>query len=134
MATFDIVANVATKIQTDGHGTLGTDLFKGPVRAERTASPAVPRTATFVSGSTGGPPPAGIGGDVNRYRSAVAIVRVRHASLATGRTLAQSIYNSLAVGTLSGYINLNMDGSGPRFLGQDENGAYEWAMNLTAMR
>jgi hypothetical protein len=134
MATFDVVTDVATKIQTDGHGTLGTDLFKGPLRAERATAPLVPRIAIFVSGAAGGLPPVGIGGDPNRYRSAPVLVKIRHAVQATGRALAMAIYNSLADGTLSGYINVDLDGSSPRFLRQDENGAYEWSINATATR
>ena len=132
MATFDPETDVAAKIAADGHGTVGTTIFRGPVRAE-SASPSIPRNAIFVSAPTGGAAPVGVGGNPHRYRSPAVQIRVRHQVHDTGRDLARAIYDDLAAGTLTNYIHLAMNESGPMFIGQNENGAYEWSMNVTTI-
>jgi hypothetical protein len=133
MAEYDTVADVAAKIAADGNGTLGTDLFRGVVRAERSSAPVIPRIAIFVNAPTSGPAPFGVGGDHLRYRSPTIQIRVRHAVQATGRTLAQAIYNDLSAGTMDNYLNVSMNESDPIDLGQNENGAYEWSINVTCL-
>jgi hypothetical protein len=103
------------------------------VRAERTAAPAIPQVAVFVSAPTGGAAPFGVAGNTSRYRSPVIQIRTRHSVQSTGRTLAQQIYDGLAPGALTDYINVDMNESGPLFIGQNENGAYEWSFNVTCL-
>lgn len=133
MATKDPAADVAAALATAGYGTVGTDLFRGPVRPPD-ADTGMPTRAIFVvDGATGGPEPVGVFGDPALFRRATVQVTVRHEVYDTGDAQAEQIYDTLAAGTLAGgYLALMMLNSQPLFLGQDRSSWYTWTINVEA--
>lgn len=130
MATFDPATAVATVLQTAGYGTLGTDVFLGPVRPR---SAQVLLRSVFVVATPGGPGAEGVYGAPFKVRAAAVQVRVRHDQYAAGVLKAQQMYDSLATTVPSGYLILRMGQSGPLWIGQNENGDYEWSINVEAI-
>ena len=129
MPTFDPANAVTTVLQTAGYGTLGTDLFLGPVRPK---SPQVPLRSVFVVATPGGPGADGVYGNPHKLRAAAVQVRIRHDQYAAGVLKAQQIYDSLATTTPATYLILRMGQSGPLWIGQNESGEYEWSVNVEA--
>jgi hypothetical protein len=131
------VANdIANQLSTDGLGTVGTDIFRGPTRAFTQDSDGVdliPRDAIFVALPTPGPDPIPMAGTAYQdVRTAAVQIIVRNTD--TASTVAEEVYNALAVATPAEYIALEMIGSGPAYLpGIDPNQDNLWSINLHAI-
>jgi len=123
-------AAIATHLAAAGLGlTLGTNLFRGPVRP---VSPGVPESAVFVLAG-GGPAPvpyldAAEHGDTYFFDVQVRIRGSREA-FATTRTLARGIRNALHRASISGYLSVLVRESEPTYLGFDGSERPEFSVN-----
>ena len=129
-----VINDVALQLETDVSGlTVGTNLFRGPVRPYTRTSAGtelIPRNAAFVSAPTEGPEPypiAGSGWGKLRIASVQVIIR----NTDTGSTMPQRIYDAFVSMVLpTGYLGIAMIGSGPAYLpGIDSNEDNMWSIN-----
>ena len=124
-------AAVATHLAAAGLGlTVGTNLFRGPVRP---VSAGVPAKAVFVL-VTGGPGPvpyldAAVHGDTWQFDVQVRI-RGDRESFATTRTLARAIRNALHRADISGYLSALSIESEPTYMGFDGSERPEFSTNV----
>ena len=131
------VANdIAAQIATDGLGTVGENLFRGPTRPHTQTSAGVdliPRDAIFVALPTPGPDPLPMAGTAYQdIRTAAVQIIVRNTD--TASTVAEQVYNALAAATPANYIALEMIGSGPAYIpGIDQHQDNLWSINLHAI-
>ena len=136
MAVKTVANDIASQIATDGLGSVGTDIFRGPTRAFTQDSDGVdliPRDAIFVALPTPGPDPVPMAGSAYQdVRTAAVQIIVRNTD--TASTVAEQVYNALAVATPADYIALEMIGSGPAYIpGIDPNQDNLWSINLHAI-
>lgn len=129
----DVTLDIATTLATRLALTLGTDVFKGPVRAARDG---VPARAIFVT-PTGGPP-----GQIQRdisppteLRENRVQIRVRSGQedYAGGDTLARSVIAALSFNpptSPAGYKDVRALQPQPIYLRKDEQGLHEWSTNF----
>jgi hypothetical protein len=125
---------VATILQTAGVGTLGSTIFRGPVRP---VGAGVPHKAAFCL-ATGGPAPesqcaANVGPDILR---ATVQVRVRGnvGDYGGGVGFARQIWTALQRATYSGYMGIVCRESEPVYLGRDDTEHDEWSVNVETTR
>jgi len=125
---------------TPSLGTVGTDIFRGPVRpfTKSGATTLIPRNCIFVIENTGGDAPIPVAGaGYQEIRTVSLQIIVRNTSSAS--TKAQEVYNVLADMTTAditqpGYIVFEMAQSNPLFLpGLDNNVDAYWSINMDAM-
>jgi len=120
--------DVTAYLNTEGVGTLGTNLFQGPVRPN---SQYVPANALFVLGGGGPPAQRYLSGGAqieNRYPSVQ--ITVRNIDYNTGKTKAEEVHNALQAAKISGYWDCKVEQSAPLYLGTvDDN--YRWTVNCT---
>ena len=129
----DIVSGISTKLQTAGHGTVGTSIFHGPLRPymQVSGTDIIPRNAIFVSMPTEGLPPYPMAGtSYQKLRRPSVQVMVRRTN--AGTTTARAILETLA-DDLSGYIAVEVAGSGPAYLGPDAEENHLWSINITVI-
>lgn len=121
---------IATRLASVGVGTLGTDIFTGPVRPS--AQQGIPTQATFVLQLAGVAPSLTLSGGAELAFIDLQ-VRVRSAQdqYASGQALAQSCYDGLHAVSLSGYVACLAVSSAPLYIGTDEQGAHGWTITIT---
>jgi len=124
-------AAVATHLAAAGLSlTVGTNLFRGPVRP---VSAGVPAKAVFCLATGGGAPQpyldAATYGDTWFFDVQVRIRGERQA-FATTRTLARAIRNALHRADISGYLSALSIESEPTFLGFDGSERPEFSTNV----
>lgn len=110
------------------------NLFMGPVRPASGAQPgpnSIPTRAIFCL-ATGGPPPDPyLGSGLNLYESNVQVrIRSEQSDFAGGQTLARACIPVLQQAIPSGYISFLVQEAEPNLLGQDNQGAWEWSLNV----
>ena len=126
----NIIGGIALYLQGESHGTVGTDIFRGGLRpyAQVSGSDIIPRNAIFVSAPTPGLAPIPIAGtNWQKLRQVSIQVMLRRSS--SSDATARSVFESLAAG-ISGYVMTEVVGSGPAYLGVDQNGDHLWSMNM----
>ncbi|MBW2084436.1 MAG: hypothetical protein JRI54_00170 [Deltaproteobacteria bacterium] len=117
--------DIALALQQAGLGTLGVDIFKGPVRPAN----GIPVDSIFVL-ATGGRAGQRIHSDRSEIRYPTAQIRVRAESFAEGYEKASAVYDALFDLRYPGYMDFLLLQSEPIYLGQDANGNYEWSLNV----
>ena len=122
------MADVATRLQTAGVGTVGTDIFRGP---ERVPATGVPDVAVFVLASGGAPASPYLGTATDWHEVALQLlVRGAVNAYETARTKALAVRAALHRCTLSGYTLCMVRESEPLYLGRDHEGRHEFALNV----
>jgi len=135
MAVRYVANDIADVLETEGIGTVGTNIFRGPLRpfTQLSSTDVIPRNALFVSLPIPGPDPVPMAGsayEMIRIASVQIIVR----NTDTSSNKAQQTYDVLASLTPDNYIALEMIGSGPAYIpGIDANRGNLWTINLHAI-
>lgn len=124
-----ILDEIAAYIATNGHGTVGTTIFKGRM-------PEAPADAIALHEYGGGSPDFTHDSDTPIMESPRVQVMVRHSSYSTGRTLIEAIYRDLCRvhnQSLSGtYYYRLIPQQSPFYLRRDENERVEFTVNFQA--
>jgi len=112
-------SDIATRLQTAGVGTVGTDVFRGGMRPPSTV---IPHAAIFVRPTGGiGPQPFLDAGSSDFLRSVVQImVRGDVGSYVTTYNKAQSCLDAVQKCTISGYFQILARNPQPLYLGLDD--------------
>lgn len=132
MPTPDV--DIANRLVAQGLGTLGTDLFYGPVRDADNLGTTYPDAGVFVLTTGGFDPEPLIGGqDAPDIRRPFVQVRVRSAreSFETGQNTAQAVYQALHKKSPGEYIAWLVQE--PGYLGKDNKSRHEWSLNVQLM-
>lgn len=117
-----------------GTQSFSTTFFLGPSRPPQ--PPAVPLAACFIQ-QTGGPPPEPfMDGTRSSYRYMRCQIRVRGNpnEYQVTRDLASAIWSAMqqAPTTMTGsYTRVTCDQSMPLYMGRDDTGCHEYAVNAT---
>lgn len=124
---------VVERLAAAGLGlTEGTNLFRGRLLA---AGGGVPTRAVFALASGGRVNSRFLGSSKKVRELSVAIkVRSDAEDFAGGEDLAAQVLEALdhvATGLPAGYLDLRSDQPFPTELGQGENGAHIWGVNIT---
>lgn len=123
-------SDVADLLETGGHGTIGTDLFTGPVRPSKRGG--VPASAIFVIPTSGQAPSLHNAGKGElRYPSIQIRIRSLPEEYDPGYTVAKAVYETVHDAFLAGYVSCLAEQSEPLYIGADEQGCHEWSVNLT---
>ena len=111
-------SDIATKLQTAGVGTVGTNIFRGGMRPP---SGVIPHAAVFVLPTGGvGPAPLLDAGASDFFRSVVQVmVRGEVGSYITTYNTAQSCLAALQKSTIAGYFQILARNPQPLYLGLD---------------
>lgn len=114
--------------------TLGTDLFRGEVRAPVPGQ--IPHKAVFAL-VTGGPAPqmqiaANEGPDI-RTQNVQVRVRGNVGDFEATQDDAEAIYKALHRAEVAGYMSIEAIGE-PQSLGQDDTEHPEWVLNFATIR
>ena len=117
----DFLADVA------GLGTVGTDIFVGPVAP---ASAHVPVNALFLLSSPGRAPDRTH--DLAEDRYPWVQVSVRASAYAAGHAKARAVRDALARAKPAGYWELVLLQSEPAHIGEDEKGFHRFALDVEA--
>lgn len=133
MALPDIMNIIAQHLASQGHGTLGTDIFEGPVRgADLDGAGLIPVNAIFVQAQAGNPPER-VSSNMAAVRYNGAQIRVRNAVHDVGDVIARAVHDTVA-GTLPAALSdLWPEQSYPVYVGQDEEDYYHWSINVIAV-
>lgn len=142
MADITLAADIARYLgdYTPTIGTVGTDIFRGPVRpfTKSGATTLIPRNCVFVTANTGGDVPypmAGTAYQKVRTVSAQIVIRNTNSYDAT----AVNIYNALTAMSTSdmnqdGYVAFEVQNSSPIYIpGIDGNLDNYWTINIDAI-
>jgi hypothetical protein len=125
---------VATILQTKGVGTVGTTIFRGPVRP---VGAGIPHKAAFCL-ATGGPAPlthdAGNAGPDILRASVQVRIRGNVGDYANGVAFARAVWFALQRATYTGYMSVICQESEPIYLGRDDTEHDEWSVNVATMR
>ena len=122
-------ADITTYLQAQGVGTLGTNVFQGPIRP---VSNHIPANSIFVRGSGGA--------SAQRYLSGGARIENRHPNVQVtirntdhilGLAKAEEVHDALQAARISGYWDCKVEQSAPLSLGEDENNNNLWTVNCT---
>lgn len=121
-----LLDDIATYLQTNGVGTVGTDIFLGQL-------PASPDNCVALFEYAGFPPDLIWSGERPGLQA-----RIRNKSYSAGRTKAEQVVqklHGLAESTLSGtrYLLVRAEQS-PESLGRDANGRNEWVVNFAIIK
>lgn len=123
--------DIATHLASEGIGTLGTDLFCGPVRDADDLGETYPDECVFVLATGGFEPEPFVGGaDAPDIRRPFVQVRVRSAreSFQSGQTTARAVYQATHKIEFAGYMGWLA--SEPTYLGKDNKSRHEWSINV----
>jgi len=127
----DVAEIVRDQINSDGHGTNGTDLFTG---SERPSDDDIPVNSVFVAPGASTIGAEAVSGDMGAVLYGPVQVLIRNHVYATGFSKAKDIIKSLATATLSNTIGHNIDEGYPLYLGEDAQRVYRWTINLTIIQ
>lgn len=112
--------DLATHLQSQSVGTVGTDIFRGPVRSP---SEYMPHRGIFCF-TQGGPPPIPLFGaaktDVREARVSVYI-RGNIGTYTATSTFAGMVYDAIQRAQITGYASVLSDYSEPLYIGLDPN-------------
>jgi hypothetical protein len=118
--------------------TKGTNLFAGAVRGYQNNG-AIPHKCVFVT-ATGGAPTrpikVGAAGVIVQERHAAVDIRIRSdapgvpGAFQDGQTLAREVFDSLQYNPAAGYCEFKSPGSGPNYIGEDEDSHHEWSFSI----
>ena len=122
--------DLATHLQTGGHGTVGTSIFAGPVRA---SGGGIPEQAIFVREYGGPAPSMRFNGD-SIYEFAVQVlVRAKRNETAGGMVRARAALAACHKATVSGYLWCTASQSSPVLMPQDSVELPTWVFNVRMM-
>ena len=110
--------DLANHLETELVGTVGTDVFRGPVRAP---SRYIPHRSIFCF-TQGGPPPIPLfGSDRTDVREARVSVYIRGniGTYTATATFARMVYDAVERARISGYASVLSDASEPLYIGLD---------------
>ena len=128
----DPAADVVASLVTAGHGTAGTDIFKGGPGAP---ARGVPPKCIFVT-ETEGPAPMPIMGQVTGTRTSIynphvqVVVRGDPRDRAGPRTIARAILKTLQTNAPTGWTSCMALSSSPGPGVPDANVCYEYFLNF----
>jgi len=142
MADITLAADIAKYLgaYTPTIGTVGTDIFRGPVRpfTKTGATTLIPRNCVFVIANTGGEAPLPMAGTAYQQVRTVSVqVIIRNTS--SHDATAVNIYNALTAMATSdldqpGYIGFQVQNSSPIYIpGIDGNLDNYWTINVDAI-
>jgi hypothetical protein len=121
--------DIASALADAGLGTLGTDLFYGPVRDGKGADKA-PDAAIFVLEVGGFDPVPDLGGanapDL-RERSVQVRVRSAREGYSAGHTTAQAAFTAIHKQHPAAYVS--WEAGEPIYIERDESGRHHWSIN-----
>lgn len=122
-------ADIATRLQAAGVGTVGTDIFRGGMR---TPSANIPQASIFVLPTGGvGPEPLVNAGATDYTRPTVQVlIRGNVGSYITTQTTAQSVLDALHKSTISGYFQVLARTPQPLYLGLDDTEHPMFSVNV----
>jgi len=104
---------------------LGTSVFNGPVREQ-------PVRGVWCL-TTGGRPPDDIVGNLTqgyRYHRVQIRIREEQQNFGAGETLARGVRDAVHIIVPASYIDCRAVESSPLYLGPDDFGRHEWAINV----
>ena len=118
--------------------TLGTNLFRGPIRPSISSTgTSIPHEAVFCL-TTGGPAPRefiqGNTGPDMKFANVQVRVRSNVGSFGSGQTLAATVWTTLQRAVFTDYMSVTLRESEPVYLGQDDTEHHEWTMNVETVR
>lgn len=104
---------------------LGTDVFNGPVREE-------PARGVWCLTYGGRAPDDIVGNPADSYQYPRVQIRVRdlQENFGSGETLARNVREAIHLLVPAGYIDCRAIESAPLYLGADDFGRHEWAINV----
>ncbi len=118
--------DIAAALVAASLGTLGTDLFYGPVQD----SGQVPNAVIFVLNVGGFAPVPDMGGadapDL-RERSVQVRVRSEKAAYTAGEAIAQAVWEAIHKRQPAGYVS--WEAGEPIYIERDESGRHHWSIN-----
>ena len=123
-------ADVATRLQAAGVGTVGTDIFRGGMRPP---SSLIPHRAIFVtpSGGTGPSPLLETASGEDYFRPRVQIfIRGNVGAYILTQTLAESCITALHKSTISGFFQVLATNPEPLYLGLDDTEHPMFSVNI----
>jgi len=123
----DLMTHVASGI---GSLTLGTNAFAGPLRSAADGAPHLCVGCVL----TGGPVPTELmdGGSSHLHEPSLAItVRSAPDTYQTARDLAESIWEAVHNGAVTGYQWVRCQQSTPLYAGVDNNRSHYFTINVT---
>jgi hypothetical protein len=121
--------DIATKLQTAGVGTVGTNIFRGGLRVP---SSLIPHAALFVLPQGGGGPEPLVDGGARDYTRPTVQVLIRGnvGTFLTTQTTAESVLNALHKSTISGYFQVLARTPQPLYLGLDDTEHPMFSVNV----
>jgi len=124
------IIGITNSIEASGHGTKGTDLFRGN---ERPRGDSVPTDSVFVMGGAASLSPEMVSGDVAAVMYEPVQILIRNHDLSNGNAKANGIFVDLRTSTIANTIGILFDQGFPIFLGEDAQRVYRWTINMTAI-
>lgn len=129
----DVADHLAAAVPAPDLGTVGVDIFRGPVRPA--VAGHVPHAAIFVL-ATGGPAPEPyfrVGASSASFYKVSVQVRVRGnvEKFLDAQTKALQVRDKLHLAEIAGYVAVKVLQSEPIYLGQDDLEHHEFSVNAT---
>lgn len=118
-----LIAEIADYLETQGHGTVATDIFIGP-------QPSSPNDCITLIQRAGLAPDE----DIDEITFPTLQIIVRNASYESGETKAANVFGELKatrntdLGDFHAFYILATSDVG--YIGRDENERHEWSMNF----
>lgn len=112
--------DLATHLQAQSVGTVGTDIFRGPIRS---ASEYIPHRGIFCVPKSGPAPIPILGASKTDVREARVSVYIRGniGTYTATYTFAGMVYDAIQRAQISGYVSVLSDYSEPLYIGLDPN-------------
>ena len=122
-------ADIATRLQAAGVGTVGTTIFRGGLR---TASASIPHAAIFVLPTGGGGPIPLVDAGATDYTTPTVQIMIRGnvGSYITTQTTAQAALDAVHKSTISGYFQVLARTPQPLYLGLDDTEHPMFSVNV----
>ena len=122
-------ADVATRLQAAGVGTIGTNIFQGGIRIP---SALIPHAAMFVVPQGGGGPDPLLNAGATDYSrpSVQVLIRGNVGTFITTQTTAESVLTALHKSTIAGYFQVLARTPQPLYLGLDETEHPLFSVNI----
>lgn len=132
MATPDL--DIATRLQTAGVGTVGTDIFRGGLRAPK--PPTIPHAAIFVIPTGGSGPQTLVDAGAENYSIPTVQILIRGdvGTYITTNTTAASCITAVHQSTVSGYFQVLARTPQPLYLGLDDTEHPMFSVNVELFR
>ena len=122
-------ADIATRLQAAGVGTVGTNIFRGALRIPSTS---IPHAAIFVkpTGGTGPTPLIDAGASDFTRPTIQLLIRGNVGSYITTQTTAQAALDAVHKSTISGYFQVLARTPQPLYLGLDDTEHPMFSVNV----